>query len=509
MNDHRPPAATPSDRAPGSDPHGSRARPAHPAGRSWGQRIVITLGALATVLCLLAAGVIAWGWEKFSSISQIELALSEPAGPPRNWLLVGTDSREGISADDPNAGVFLGEAVDGKRTDTMMVARVDPGSGRIDLLSIPRDLWVPIAGSGEPARINSAFNGEDGAQRLIDTIEAYFGFEIHHYAEVNFVGFQDIVNSLGGVPIWFDTPMRDAGSGLAIETAGCHVLDGFQALAFARSRHLEYFDEGRWRSDGTGDLGRTSRQQYFLRRVVDRTRGSLNVTDIGTIDRVLDVAGKNLTIDQGVGPQDLLRLGREFAALQGDQIVGHSLPVEGRTTSGGAAVLDLRVAEAQPILDIFRGIPPEPVAASDVSVSVFNGSGVQGQAGLVSEALAAAGFDVGEPATAPAPVTATEIRYAPGQLAQADRLARQLERYPLLIEDPEVTGVALLTGPDFAAVREQQVAHDPAAFAALTPTTLVPAPTGTTVPAPAAPAAPAEEPVGRVPGPSPEGTACA
>lgn len=503
----------PDRQAAATPPAGAPPGPGSPSRRSWWQRFVLTSGVLATVLCVLSAGVVAWGWDKFSSITQIELALSAPeTGEPRNWLLVGTDTREGISPDDPNAAVFLGEEVAGKRTDTMMLARVDPRAGRIDLMSIPRDLWVPIPPDGEKGRINSAFNGEDGQQRLIDTIEGYFGLDVHHYAEVNFIGFRDLVNAVDGVPIWFDAPMRDPGSGLNIERAGCHVLDGFGALAFARGRQLEYFEDGRWRSDGTGDLGRMSRQQYFLRRVVDRTRSKMNVADLTTINRVLDVAGQNLVIDRSVGPMDLLSLGRNFASLQGDQIVGHALPVTSRTTSAGASVLDLQVAEAQPILDIFRGVVPDPVPASSVSVVVFNGSGVQGQAREVSDQLAAAGFAVGSPQTAPTPLTATEIRFQPGLLAQADRLARQLVTRPALIEDPDVSDVALVTGTDFRGLRPQAVAHDPQAFADLTPTTLVPAlPQQATAPPPTqpAPSAPAEAPIGRLPGPSPEGTACA
>jgi LCP family protein required for cell wall assembly len=487
--------------------------PAGRGGRTWWQRLVITAGVLATVMCLLSAGVVAWGWSKFANITQIDLALAEASGPPRNWLLVGTDSREGIDPDDPNAAVFQAEPVAGKRTDTMMVARVDPARDRVDLLSIPRDLWVPLAGTGDNGRINSAFNGEGGQQRLIDTIETYFGFEIHHYAEVNFVGFQDVIDALGGIPIWFDTPMRDHGSGLHIDAAGCHVLDGFQALAYARARQLEYFEDGQWRTDGTGDLGRMSRQQHFVRRVVDTVRSRFNVTDIATIDHVFEVAGRNLVIDRGVGPRELLGLGRNFASFEGDRIVGHALPVVARTTNGGADVLDLQVAEAQPILDVFRGVPPEPVPASEVSVVVVNGSGVSGQARQVTDALAAAGFGVGPPETAAEPVAATEVRFAPGLLAHADRVARQLSAYPLLVEDPAVAGVVLVTGPDLGSVRDRPVAFDQAAFDALAPATAGPAPADP--PPPAGPAsAPAEapppaEPVGRLPGPTPEGTACA
>ncbi|MEZ5230893.1 MAG: LCP family protein [Acidimicrobiales bacterium] len=269
--------------------------------RSWFERGVIALGVVGITTSLMGAGVMAWGLDKYEAIGSVEIGSVEAAevGEPSNWLLVGTDSREGIDPNDPGAGVFLGEgAPEGKRTDTMIVARVDPTTGRIDLLSIPRDLYVPLDGGGE-GRVNSAFNGEGGEERLVNTIESYFGIEINHYAEVNFVGFQDIVEGLGGVPIWFDYPMRDAGSGLNVPNAGCQVLDGFQSLAFVRGRHVEYFQDGSWHSDGTGDLGRSSRQQYFIRRVADTTLQKINIAEIGTLNNVLNIAGANLTIDGG------------------------------------------------------------------------------------------------------------------------------------------------------------------------------------------------------------------
>ncbi|MCP4221869.1 MAG: LytR family transcriptional regulator, partial [Actinomycetia bacterium] len=91
-----------------------------------------------------------WGLRRFQDISFLDVPGVEGAsdGQPVNWLLVGSDSREGIDPNDPNAAVFIGEEVAGKRTDTIMVARVDRSRQTIDLLSVPRDLWVPIAGTG-------------------------------------------------------------------------------------------------------------------------------------------------------------------------------------------------------------------------------------------------------------------------------------------------------------------------------------------------------------------------
>lgn len=469
-------------------------------GRSWGQRFLLTVGVVATSTSLLAAGVLAWGAEKFDQIPTVSISSVEQAesGEPANWLLVGSDSREGIDPNDPNAGIFLGEEVGGKRTDSIIIARVDPAHERIDLLSIPRDLYVPISGTGGSDRINTAFNGDDGPSRLVDTIEDNFDIEINHYAEVNFVGFQDVVDSLDGVPMWFDKPMRDDGSGLDISVAGCHVLDGFQALAFARSRHLQFFENGAWNEDPTGDLGRTSRQQYFLRRLVDTAASKVDITELPTINNLLDTGGKNLTLDEGVEPSDLLRLGQTFANLGGDQINGHALPVENYRTSDGKAVLRLFEDEAQPTLDIFRGVLPADQSATTVAplvleAAVLNGSSVAGQAQKAADRASAAGFAITAVGNAEQSIELTTIRFDSASREVAEALAESLGFAPLLEEDSTTIGVTLVTGSDYGSKVS----------------TVAPAQQTTTTAADAAAAVPASQStVGVVPEASPEGTAC-
>src|SRR4029079_1233670 len=89
-------------------------------------------------------------------------------------------------------------------------------------------------------------------------------------AEINFASFEGIVEAVGGVPMYFDHPLIDDYSGLVITDTGCQTLDGQQALAFARSRHLRYSDGLEWIDDPSGDLGRISRQQFFMRRMMDQ-----------------------------------------------------------------------------------------------------------------------------------------------------------------------------------------------------------------------------------------------
>lgn len=478
--------------------------------RSWLERSVLALGVAGITTSLLGAGVLAWGLDKFDNIAEVGIDSVEAAeaGEPQNWLLVGTDSREGIDPNSPGAGVFLGEgAPEGKRTDTMIVARVNPGSGQIDLLSIPRDLYVPIAGLGE-GRINASFSGEGGETRLVDTIESYLGIEINHYAEINFVGFQEIVQGLGGVPIWFDTPQRDFNSGLNIESAGCHVLDGYQALAFARSRHLEYFVDGGWQTDPSGDLGRSSRQQYFIRRVADTTLQKVNIADLGTLNNVLEIGGKNLTIDDGAEIGSLVALARAFGGVSGDQIIGHALPVYDFRTSENAAVLGLERELAEPILAIFRGEEPMAATAPPIPVvyRVENGSRIAGQASEVAKAMNAVGMNAETIANGPT-TERTIVRYPSTLAGGAEKLGQYLVSGPAYEIDESLTEVVILTGTDYQGLLEtpRESVELPTSPEAAAPAE------GEAAPADAA-APPAEAPptsvVGKVPGPTPEGTAC-
>ena len=156
-------------------------------------------------------------------------------GGAKNFLLVGTDSDEGLDPDDP---VTIGRNDEALNSDTMIVLRIDPEKDEAAMLSVPRDLWVPIAGTNGRNRINSALasGGPNGRTTLIETVENFFEFDIHHYVEINFLGFRNLVDELGGVPIYFQYPARDTNTGLEILEPGCHVLDSVDALAYARSR---------------------------------------------------------------------------------------------------------------------------------------------------------------------------------------------------------------------------------------------------------------------------------
>lgn len=478
--------------------------------RSGRQDFAILTGSILTVLFLVAAGTLYWLEGRLDAIQQEIPELTAVADPniATNWLLVGTDSRDGISEDDTNAATMIGgdEDYSGKRTDTIMVARVDRNAGEINLVSIPRDLWVPIAGTAREGRINSAFVGEGGDARLIRTVESVLDIEIHHYAEINFVGFQDLVDDVGGLPLWFDRALRDHNSGLDIPSPGCFTLDGSQALAFARSRQLEYYDGQAWRLDGTGDLGRMNRQRFVVRHAVDLAGSKIEITSMDTVLKLISTAGDNLIIDDSLSPQSLVEFGRIFQQVNGEQIQTHVLPTTSYRTEGGSSVLGLLEVEARNEMAIFRGEDPVEIAPEEATVRLLisNGSRVSGQANAVKTVLSGIGFDILDTVNSET-TELTRIEYGFGMEEGVDRVARLLSVTPEFAPDPEAREIKLVTGKNFGGILAEPLPEDTfnVPVVALAPGQAPPV-VAPTVEATAA----ATVQAGILPGPPPPGTTC-
>ncbi|WP_421120538.1 LCP family protein [Aquihabitans daechungensis] len=429
----------------------TRARRPH---RTWPQRLLISFNVCCIILALVGAGTLAYAKRKVGEIDRYEFSkLSDPTSPgfdsdqPRNFLLVGADSDDGLAADDP-ARAGRG-SVGGIRSDTIMVVRVDPKSHEAKVVSFPRDLWVDIPGSGK-GRINSSleFGGPD---KLIETIKSNFDIDINHYVQVNFAGFKSLVDQIGGVPVYFATPVKDQG-GLNVTSAGCNTLDGTGALAYVRARHMKYLNENGYYAslDGTSDLGRISRQQDFIKRVL---RGAIKkgARNPRTLASLINTGVDNIRLDQGTTAGDLIALGQAFRSFDPNALQTYNLPVTD-TVRGGAAVLDLQTGGAEPILAKFRGTgevgSSGELTPATIAVMVLNGSGTQNQAGEASSLLATAGFKMSEPGSS-AGVLRTQVRYAPGMEAQAALVARHLFATPELVADPDVSEITVVTGPDF------------------------------------------------------------
>lgn len=279
-------------------------------------------------------------------------------GEPMNVLLVGSDSRQAVADESQSFGTVAGQ-----RSDTMMVVRVDPKRKRAAVLSIPRDLYVPIA-SGGVNRINTAF--ERGPDNLVRTIRNALGIPIHHYVEVDFAGFRDVVRTIGGVTVYFPTPARDRVSGLQVNRAGCVALDGDQALAYVRSRHYETVVRGRWRQGGAGDLDRIARQQDFIRRVVGKVRGVRNPV---TLHRLVTTGTDNVSFDKQLSAGELEDLAQRFRSLLPTDLQMETVPalfdhvsIDGRS----ASILRIQQPQAQAVIARFLGKAPAAPASTTV-----------------------------------------------------------------------------------------------------------------------------------------------
>lgn len=434
---------------------GARAR----ARRSWFQRFLLGAGAVLVVVCVTSAaglGYVAWKLSRVDRLEDVGDLVDAADGAPENFLIVGSDSRESIDEDDPDAGAFLNGDSGGQRSDTIVLVRLDPRTAHVDLLSLPRDLWLPIAGTGESNRINSAYGR--GRQVLIDTIEEDLGIPIHHYVEVDFAGFKGLVGAIDGVPMYFDTPVRDEQSGLDVSRSGCVTLDPDQALAFARSRHYEFLTDDGWTTDPSGDHGRITRQQVFLFRALERAKDR-GITNPVTLNRLVDVGLDHVGVDPGLSDSEILRLGRRFGSLAPTAITTLRLPVT-EDTVGEAYVLRMDVSEAQDELNVFRGLPPDAIAPQAVTVRVLNGSGTEHQAADAADELADRGFVVSEVEDAGEHLERTEVRHAEGEERAADLVARYLDGGADLVADASLAGdeVVLVTGADFADVLTTPVA---------------------------------------------------
>lgn len=397
---------------------------------------------------LVAAGVAAWGVWQFNRIDRVGVDLAGVAGQePQNFLLVGSDTRDLGDARSVDSGGIYGSESDrppgGKRADTIVVARVDPKSTSVELLSIPRDLWVSTSTGGH-SRINSAYN--EGPQELIDSIKANLGIPIHHFVEVNFNGFKGLVDAAGGVPLYFDRPVRDASTGLSIKEKGCYTLDGVQALAFARSRHMYSSNGSEWVPDQTGDLGRITRQQVFLRHAATKVT-SLGLNDLNSLRQLVGVAVGNVKLDAELGTDELIALARRFSKFDAASMVVHRLETEPYRTSEGASVLQVVEAPSTEALNIFRGIKPATkvattpttVSPGEITVDVLNGVGVAGLARTVATELEGAGFQIGEVGNTD-PVSSTVVAYGKGAKSIAEVVASKISPKPAIIEDPSLVG---------------------------------------------------------------------
>ena len=460
--------------------------PAHSAPRTrvWPRRVLIGLNVFIA-LCLVATAS-AYGYLRWRYGDIPKLALGEvlrgggedDPGEAMNVLLVGSDTRATVSKDEQKkfgSTKDVGE----EHSDTMMILRADPKAKRAAILSIPRDLYVDIAGANRKDRINTAIQGNGGVGRLITTIRQELGIPIDHYMQVDFNGFRGIVDAVGGVTIPFEAPARDRVTGLNVPRAGCIELDGEQALAYARSRHFQYFEAGRWHTDPSGDLGRIERQQKFVRRMM-KSAIARGVRNPITANSLINAGIKNVTIDDTLSTKDIARLATRFRSLDPEAVETLPLPTVDRVVRGtGAQVLELKEPDWRQVIDRFNGVSAETAPAQlprvipgTVRVRVLNGSGRGGQATEAATQLQRAGFVVSGRGDADNfRYTKTVVRYGSGQREKGLVLQAYVEGGATLVEDRTLSGgdLVLVTASSYGGIKSAPPAAGPTTTSSTTP----------------------------------------
>lgn len=442
--------------------------------RRWPRRLLIVAN-IGVALCLIgvasAYGYVNWRFGQIRT-KKLPALTAIGGGKPFTLLVVGSDSRSALSNTPDNAQFGGAANVGGQRSDTIIIVRVVPKTRQLMLLSIPRDLWGPIPGQGSN-RINTAF--DTGPNLLIQTIQQDLGVPINHYVEINFDTFRDISNAVGGVKFYFPTPAKDAYSLLNIPTAGCYTLKGDQALAFVRSRHYEYYQNGSWQYEAESDLARIQRQQAFIKKMINKAKGEF--TNPLALNDLIGGVTKNLTVDSGFSASLMLGMVQDFHSMNVSSIPNITLPVYSYTTAGGADVLGLQQPQASQTLAAFKAFgtapppakpashpkaashpavtaPPVTVAPSSVSVEVANGSGMTGEAGAMSQLLARLGYHAGIVASSGYGHATTEVRYAPDSLTAARQVAARIPGGATLVAAPDLApssyNLEVITGSSYS-----------------------------------------------------------
>ncbi len=365
-----------------------------------------TISTLVFLLSAIGMATYVWAGSKIQPIDlttdgsdgSSDIQFHEPCTKhPCNYLLLGSDSRQGLTkaeiaaygSDAHNGGV--------NRSDTIIVVHTDPATDKAVILHFPRDLWVPIPGHGE-AKINTAF--EDGLQHggpqlVARTIKSISGLQINHVLYVNLAGFQGVVDALGGVPMCVDRPMFDELAGLDIPKAGCYTFDGKTALGYVRARHLP--------GDCIPDFARISRQQQFLRAVLNKL---MSTGEILHLTSTVPAIAENLYVDPGLNLTELKYLAGQLQGINtgdADFRVVPTVPDEiypngvftsiVRMVRPQADELFRDIRDGKPLGQLGKELEETPPSPANIKVAVFS-DGNPTAAREVFDILQESGFDI-------------------------------------------------------------------------------------------------------------------
>jgi len=319
-------------------------------GRGPGRRFHVTkrgvgYTAIGLVLALLVVSVSTYFWADSKVRREVDLSKVEdrpPTGKGTNYLIVGSDSRAGLTAAEEKS-LHVGSDT-GQRTDSMMILHT--GSNGTTMMSLPRDSYVTIpAFTGQESgqryaasthKLNKAY-ADGGPELLVRTVEYNTGIHIDHYAEIGFDGFVNLVDALGGVNICLDEPLVDKASG-ADFAKGCQTLDGAQSLAYVRERHQE----------ADQDLGRMRNQQKFLSALAKQAASPTTILNPFKLYPVISSGLGTLIVDKNMSLMDLTSMFFAMKGVSGGSGTQITVPISNanyQTPDGDAVKWDMTKAK--------------------------------------------------------------------------------------------------------------------------------------------------------------------
>ncbi|MEO8519428.1 MAG: LCP family protein [Dermatophilaceae bacterium] len=280
---------------------------------------------LRAVIVVVVVVVLAWlafmVWVPFHAWGAVQRVDASPSGTRPaaskgyDYVLVGSDSREGLTAAQQRAlRTGSTKVAEGKRTDSIILVHVPSGDGKAALISLPRDSYLPIPGHGHN-KINAAYS-LGGPKLLVRTIEDVTGVRIDGYVEIGFGGFASVVDSLDGVDICVKRAMDDPKAGINLKP-GCQTLNGPKALGYVRARY----------SDPLGDIGRVQRQRQFLGAIMHKAASPSTALIPWRYYRFATSAGAGLTVGDDTTLRDVTRVLQAMRSVSNGQGLSLTVPV--------------------------------------------------------------------------------------------------------------------------------------------------------------------------------------
>jgi LCP family protein required for cell wall assembly len=433
------------------------ARSGHPRGR----KIFLVL---AGVLSLLIAGGSAFSVQTIRTVNEGLTKINTQQGnlpcnptsclpihtPPRcftkvcNYLVLGSDSRAGLSAYQQSEFGSTSSG-DTSRSDTIMFVHLNIPANKSTIVSIPRDLYVNIPGHGYD-KINAAFSYGPGV--LVKTVEQLTGMDINHYVAVNFAGFENLVDAIGGVPVCVDKPMVDHLAGLDLPHAGCYNLKNQQALGFVRARHIV--------GDTIPDFSRIARQQLFFRAMLSKL---ISAGAVMKIPALLHAIKHNVVIDQNLNVyalQDLMQhitvvgqAGVDFRAIPAVPFVLNNIDYV-RALEPETQEIFSRIKNNQPLFKLGKELPLTGMSPANIRVEVLDMNS-NGRAQKVYDYLSRAGFYMLKIRPADPVLTHNQVRWAPDMHLQRAALMKYIHGVHAVKGTTFGPGgaIVVVVGPDF------------------------------------------------------------